>query len=605
MASRTFGWIQDSGSFTNMKRILKAMDIEGEYNKYLREVMIPQYVPLRFGRNELINELLKCEMDYGLLKGKGDSQQLTVAENMEMFGYTEEEAKVIVNKGGRGNAACTGIVQICLDAQKKLPDGNHKPYQGDWQADCFIRLGVSVGFLDYNPKKDTCRLSGLGKEFISTKDDSDEEKDIIGRALLCYPPACRVMELLDRYGHMTKFEIGSQLGFRGEAGFTSIPQNIFVSGYQMESSGKEKTKIRQNAEGSADKYARMIAAWLVNIGWAVQTPKQVKEVFAGVTYTMKIGQSYMLSLRGRQNLNKISGGSNCLGSHKIVFRDMLATKADDREYLRNRRALMIDFLKNERSVEAIQNYLASNEINEDAVTIEDDLKNFENIGLHIRRNDGKYRILDTIIGLEIPKKTIKSKSDVLIVKDRIRNALHNIDHKYLILLDLAYDSNANKEFEIETMSLLTNELKYKGAHLGGSSKPDGVFYKDKNGVIVDTKSYSNGYSLPLSQADEMIRYIEENKKRGNINPNEWWKSFGTEPISFSYLFVSSKFTGGFQNRIDYINRRTGYDGGVISAENLLLFAEKVIAQQIGYSDSFSVLRTNSEIKIDIETDSES
>ena len=162
-------------------------------------------------------------------------------------------------------------------------------------------------------------------------------------------------------------------------------------------------------------------------------------------------------------------------------------------------------------------------------------------------------------------------------------------------MDLCYDSDSNRDFEIETMSLLTDELQYRGSHLGGASKPDGVFYLDENGVIVDTKAYSKGYSLPISQADEMIRYIEENKARGDINPNEWWKNFKPEVSKFSYLFVSSEFTGGFQDRIDYIKRRTNYDGGVVTAENLLLFAEEVMSRRLSYPDSFEFLRQNKEI----------
>ena len=88
------------------------------------------------------------------------------------------------------------------------------------------------------------------------------------------------------------------------------------------------------------------------------------------------------------------------------------------------------------------------------------------------------------------------------------------------------------------MSLFTDELNYQGLHLGGARRPDGLFYKDTNGVIVDTKAYSNGYNLPITQADEMIRYIEENKNRGDLNPNQWWEHFGENVSSFSYLFIS-------------------------------------------------------------------
>lgn len=600
MANRSFGWVQDSGSFNNLKKILKAMDVGSKYNCLLRDKLIPSFVPQRFGRQELINAMDNPDFPYMLLKGKGNSCQLTEQENVTMFGYSQTEAKKIVQKGGRGNAACTGIAQLCLEAQKLLPNGLHKPYQGDWQADGFVRMGISLGFMDYNAAKDTCRLNAAGKQFVDTADDSDEERTAIGNALLQYPPACRVLELLDAEGQLTKFEIGGRLGFIGEAGFTSVPQNIYVYGYCTEHSPAEKTKIRQNTEGTSDKYARMIAGWLAGIGWIAITPKTVTETYAGQTFSLEIGQSYVITLKGRQAVKRIQGGSSIAGVPKIVYRDMLATKGgsdSDREYLRNRRALILDCLRNDKTLGSIKTYLASKGLKEDEVTIKDDIENFANIGLHIRKAGDRYRLTDTITHLSIPTHTAAVKSDALERKDKVRKQLHSIDHKYLVLLDLAYDSNANRDFEIETMSLLTDELDYQGTHLGGGSKPDGVFYYDKDGVIVDTKAYSGGYSLPLSQADEMIRYIDENKARGGINPNKWWENFSPLVSAFSYLFVSSEFKGGYQDRIDYIKMRTNTDGAIITAENLLLFAENVKSGQVSYPDSFNRLKINKEYTI--------
>ena len=51
---------------------------------------------------------------------------------------------------------------------------------------------------------------------------------------------------------------------------------------------------------------------------------------------------------------------------------------------------------------------------------------------------------------------------------------------------------------------MINECKYSGLHLGGGRKPDGIIYTQKYGVIIDTKAYSGGYNLPISQSDENI-----------------------------------------------------------------------------------------------------
>ena len=92
---------------------------------------------------------------------------------------------------------------------------------------------------------------------------------------------------------------------------------------------------------------------------------------------------------------------------------------------------------------------------------------------------------------------------------------------------------------MEVVDLLISECGYKGLHLGGGRKPDGIIYtenlKENYGTIIDTKAYSKGYSLPISQADEMRRYVEENNKRDpKINSNEWWHSFPTLLNKFSF-----------------------------------------------------------------------
>ena len=65
---------------------------------------------------------------------------------------------------------------------------------------------------------------------------------------------------------------------------------------------------------------------------------------------------------------------------------------------------------------------------------------------------------------------------------------------------------------------------------GWKPQPDGVLYTagltDNYGIILDTKAYSSGYSLPIAQADEMERYVRENQTRDElVNPNQWWENF--------------------------------------------------------------------------------
>ena len=104
---------------------------------------------------------------------------------------------------------------------------------------------------------------------------------------------------------------------------------------------------------------------------------------------------------------------------------------------------------------------------------------------------------------------------------------------------------------MKVLELLVNEYGFKGRHLGGSRKPDGIVYsttlEDNFGIIVDTKAYSEGYSLPISQADEMERYVRENSNRDEeVNPNKWWENFSEEVKKYYFVFISGSFKGKFE-----------------------------------------------------------
>lgn len=307
-------------------------------------------------------------------------------------------------------------------------------------------------------------------------------------------------------------------------------------------------------------------------------------------------------MKGIKELKRARGSSSYPKTDKIIYWQMLATKGKDRDYIRNRRGHIIKAINNrERNLENIQNYLLANDIKENITTIEDELKVIEAMGLSLKHSRNGYVIDDNIIKLEIPRTKIP-KTNVLKLKDKVRDKLKYVDHRYLALIDLAYDGDANKDFEIQTIDLLINELKFKGVRLGESRKPDGIISYDIDGVIIDNKAYPDGYNLPINQADEMIRYIEENQTRDEkINSNKWWESFDDKVKEFNYLFVSSFFKGNFKKNLKHIANRTGVNGGAINVENLLYFAEELKSGRISYLDSFNMYE-NDEIYVRNITD---
>lgn len=513
MAERTLGWIQNPSSFENLKNVVSVFDKNTELYKEILNTKLPKLVEDLDLRMKLISEMKKepLEMDYVLLKGHG-----------------------IKSGQNRSDAECSGIVQAAITTQ------GGRTYTDDWTADGFLRWGISIGLLDYDTEKDTVSITKLGEDFVHSKSEKSD-KEILISAFLSYPPAVRILTLLANGEHLTKFEIGKQLGGLGEAGFTSIPQDLYIQAIEL-ASETDKATIRSNTEGSADKYARMISGWLSKVGLVQRVEKEVSAKIGDVEYKVKIGHSFRITLKGIKELKRTRGLSSYSKTNKIVYWQMLSTKGKDRDYIRNRRGHIIKAISNrERNLDEIKTYLSENTIKENTTTIADELKVIEAMGLSVKHSRKGYLIDDNVIKLEIPRTKI-SKTNVLELKDKVRNRLKYVDHRYLSLIDLAYDGTANRDFEIQTIDLLINELKFKGVRLGGSRKPDGIISYGINGVIIDNKAYSTGYNLPINQADEMIRYIEENQTRNEkINSNKWWESFDYNVKDFSYLFVSSFF----------------------------------------------------------------
>lgn len=573
MTERTFGWVQEAYTIPNLKNVVRVFVPNSTINRLLKENKIPRLISKENGAEDMMRFLDSDPIcvPYVLLKGKGTPK-----------GYT------------RSNAPCSGIIQAVLKGQRK-------EYQSDWPADSFLRWAISIGMLDYNRDNDSCSISELGFSYATSKDGSDEEYEILTQAFLSYPPVCRILNLLSNGQVMTKFEIGSQLGFVGEAGFTSIPQHLILQGLREAATPEERNKLLSDTEGTSDKYVRTICAWLKGMDWVIQLPKTVSANINGNEYSDTITQAYQLTLKGKKIAKHTTGASKYKRIDKRVLWDMLATKPSDRNYLRNRRTYLIQYLSSSyRTLDEIKAHLASKLMIEDIDTISDDIRGLVDIGLNVSKNGNKYKIMDTIIGLGIPSiaKNVIEKSDLTVLKDAIRKQLIYIDHKYLVLIDLGFDGNADRDYEIETADLLTSELDFKGGRLGDTRKPDVCVYHDNNGLIIDNKAYGKGYSLPIKQADEMARYLEENQKRSKtLNPNEWWKVFDDNVTEFNFAFVSGAFTGGFKDRIQNIYQRSNVKGAAINSVNLLLLAEEIKSGRLNYKEAFNRFNCNDEIVV--------
>lgn len=574
-SKRSFGWSQDASDFNSLKNVVQIFDNKSEFHENLVIARIPM----------LIDDKNLVERFQTILK----SNPLKLA-------YAD---LVGTHSTPRKDSPCNAIIQASVCGQVK-------PYLSDWASDSFLRWAHLCGFIKYNGEDDTFEITEDGLVYSRTENNSDEERECLLNAILKYPPVSRILQLLSNGEHLSKFEIGSQLGFVGDEGFTSLPQNILLTSLAMTEDLQEKNKMRSDWDGSSDKYARQICKWLQKLGLVRQVEKEYKISIGNKEYIEKLGQAYMITPEGLKAYRKLQGVNKVSKVSKNVFWEMLCPKATDRYYIRNRRAYLIKFLSDSNSalsLTKLQAKLKEVEFEESIETIRDDLIGLQNIGLFIKESSSGFTLNDDIQNLVIPINSIgNGKSDTLRLKDFCRDILENVSHNYLNLIDLAYDPKSNRQFEMEVVDLFVSECGYKGLHLGGGRKPDGIIYtenlKENYGTIIDTKAYSKGYSLPISQADEMRRYVEENNKRDvKINPNKWWNNFPDLLNKFSFLFVSSEFNGQFEEKLENISQSTKINGGALNVVNLLILAENIKSNFMDMEQVYNLITQNSEIKL--------
>ena len=553
---RTFGWVQDPSDFESLIKVVSIFDNKSETHKELVNEKIDRLIEERDGKSHFLEVLnsIPLKIKYADLVGTS---------------FTP-----------RSSARCNGIVQATVKGQVR-------DFISDWPADNFVRWAQALGFIKYNYFDDSFEITEEGLNLTGAK-TIEEKEDILIDSLLSYPPAVRILNLLSDGKVKTKFELGKNLGFIGEDGFTSIPQDVLIMTLATTEDTKERNKLRTDTEGSSDKYARMIAKWLSKLGLLVQVAKEVELSIGGKNYKEKIGQSYMITAKGIQSLNKVNGRSRHKRISKNISWEMLATKGTDRNYIRTRRALIIKSLiecKSGLTLEEIRDRLEIQTISELFTVVKDDIDGLINIGLNIEKIGEKYYFNDEINDFIIPIIENSEKSEFTQEKDNLREKLDTLSHEYLSLVDLAFDSQQNRLFEMKTVELLTKECNYKGVHLGGSRKPDGIIYTenstDNYGVIIDTKAYSNGYNLPISQVDEMVRYVEENNKREKErNSNEWWKEFGDNINKFYFSFISGKFIGNIEEKLQRITIFTNVYGNAMTIITLLYLANEIKANRL-------------------------
>ena len=546
MKIRTYGWIQNPSNFSSLKKVIQIFDSNSKHYEKLRDKLVKK---IYF---DDIRKKLQDKLD----------NNITTFTYQELVGSSKD--KTGKSPKSRSDAVADALIQVTIIPQQVSRTG--KDWTDNWTADGFLRWAVSLNLLETDRDQDIFYITDKGLEFSKVEEGTEEEKQLLQKVLLSYPPAVQILSLLKENGdYCTKYFLGEQLGFRGEKGFTSYNEDLMFDWLSVATKEEQKS-IKSDVEGTSDKYARGICNWLKNVD-LIYTKTVKREFKTGGSNGF---QGYKINAKGIHLLEQ----SKRKKTEKFVMWEFFATSAENKNYIRTRRAYILKFLQKTQSFSVVLNNLRMKGFNDDKEIIIEDLKGLVSFGLRIELNikNNKVILRDRLNDFTIP--------NIEVTRARKAEFLRNtsLPMKYIELLDIAYDGKRDRDFEIVTMELFREVYRFNSKLLGGGRKPDGLIYTDNFGVIVDTKAYGKGYAKSISQADEMIRYIVDNQRRDiNRNPIKWWEDF-PESIpenSFYFLWVSSKFIGKFQEQLTYTANETRTKGAAINVEQLLIGADLV------------------------------
>lgn len=559
IVNRTYGWIQNPSDFNKLKKTVQIFDVKSDHYKLLRD----HWIQSKINYFPDLKDSLLDKFNRGI----------AIFTYEELVGSSKN--KYNQSPKTRSDAVANALIQISLLPQNYKTTG--KDFIDNWSADGFLRWAVSLNFIKTDRINDTFCITSKGIEFSKTKDDSTEQNELLIKAFLSYPPATRILEILSDNNPRNKFYLGHRLGFVGEKGFTSYSESIMLDYLLSEDDPIISKKIRQDVEGTNDKYARMICGWLSK----VDLIESIGNTFDGKTTF----RTYKIKGKGLHLYNQSKGSSKNKKQPKFLMWEFLATDISDRNYVRTRRAWIIKILTSKRT--AISFSMLENELkstygfDDELEIIKADVNGLINFGLRIDINENTLRLLDEIKPFDIPQLNVTEQlRNIKKDKEKASFLKHTqLDAKYISLLDITFDRNSSRDFEMLVAEIFEECYQLKAVHLGGGLKPDGIAFTDAFGLIIDTKAYADGYGKNISEADKMIRYIKDNIERNPVrNQTEWWKEFSQKipKQSFFFLWVSGVFKSNFNEQLDYVYLDTGYKGASINAKQFLLGADAVL-----------------------------
>jgi len=515
------------------------------------------------------------------------------------------EGKLLPNYGWVQNTSSLSMVRDMLELID--PEGiNHyefmrrvyayrikqNPELAKWSYDarCRARAICATGMADIDRNIQGYVLTSLGKELLKApKSDRtfngdrilcEEEKAIFRKGLLTNPPVIRVLTLLnnarrDEHIPLSKYDVGAQLGFVGDEGFTH-----FEAEYVATNGGSFNDK-----EGSADKWARTIISWLTQVGWArkEESIKLYGQRLPVYTTTQTVDR--ILQYAARSTVKNIPQEMLCSDVNPLSV------------IIQKRRCELLDILSNIQfiSAEQLQEKLQDRGIETDEETIRFDVINLVQAGINIKKEGNIYKLADNVKLDKISETESKS-----FVDSKLSSIELNIQHyvsKYdeiipprLIDNLIRFGSsgrNKSTEFEIAVNRFFLH-MGYESEHLGqGNGRVADVIAKYKDslmpksyGLIIDAKAYEK-YNFPAGDVRKMKEYIKTHMTAmmQDMIPQ------------YAFVFVSMDFVDPDKS-LEEIANDTAVNGTAIDVYRLLALGADVKNQKTTIASMYEKFITN-------------
>lgn len=469
---------------------------------------------------------------------------------------------------------------------------NDLPKRWNWDARCRIKGLHATGLIKLNRYIQGYDLTDLGRRLKTLPKSSNYERGfrllteaesgVFKEGLLTNPPVIKVLSLFEKdrksdHRGLSKYDVGKELGFVGDIGFTHLdPFWIESNGYSF-----------SDKEGDADKWARTIISWLNQVGWVKPFGTQRIGNRELIIYTSSEQVEVILKYDAQRIVRNVPVEMLCSGHHPFP------------KLIQKRRSIILQSLSSkECTADELVATITSNGIRFDQKDCEFEVINLQNAGFRIIENGGYYKLIDKI-ELDIPPIVVESQDvdslekliEEMVLKYERTLPLKLIDH----LIRFGCDPAHSTEFEGIVAEFFRN-IGYKAEYLGqGRGRVTDVLvkyihpstYAKSYGVIVDAKSTSSKYNFPVGDKRKMKEYI------GLHGP----KLMAEAIQRHAFAFASFDFITNLEPHLQEITDDTAIGGCAIDIFALLEMGHKVNKGIISLNDLYPNFVTNRRFSI--------